>query len=144
MKVLFSLSEPRHKKPVFAYAKTKAQVSCAVTAQLISAHDCFRCTDSAIPYFLKSEISNFYPSSVAAQAGMCETRSETVEDRFSCVAVLFDKDLNVAIAAVLEVLNFGIIFMAILRLVLVSEFNIMTIVMTISLCMFRKYGDTLT
>ena len=75
---------------------------------------------------------------------MCETRSETVEDRFSCVAVLFDKDLNVAIAAVLEVLNFGIIIMAILRLVLVSEFNIMTIVMTISLCMFRKYGDTLT
>ena len=29
--------EPRHEKPFFVYAKTKAQTSCAVTAQLISA-----------------------------------------------------------------------------------------------------------
>ena len=34
----FSLYEPRHEKTCFfAYAKTKAQTSCTVTAQLISA-----------------------------------------------------------------------------------------------------------
>ena len=30
------INEPHHEKKLFAYAKTKAQISCAVTAQLIS------------------------------------------------------------------------------------------------------------
>ena len=34
---------------------------------------CFHYTDSTIPLPLKSEISSFYPSSVAAQAGLCRT-----------------------------------------------------------------------
>ena len=38
---------------------------------------CFRYIDSAIPLLSKSEISSLYPSSVAAQSGLCQTRSET-------------------------------------------------------------------
>ena len=38
---------------------------------------CFRYIDSAIPLLSKSEVSSFYPSSVAAQPGLCRTRSET-------------------------------------------------------------------
>ena len=63
-----------------AYAKTKAQISFAVTAKLISTF--FHYTDSTIPLFLKSEISSFYPSSVAAQAGLCQTWSETPKTGF--------------------------------------------------------------
>ena len=38
---------------------------------------CFRFIGSAIPLLSKSEISSLYPSSVAAQPGLCRTRSET-------------------------------------------------------------------
>ena len=38
---------------------------------------CFRYTDSTIPLLSKSEISSLYPSSVAAQPGLCGTWSET-------------------------------------------------------------------
>ena len=34
---------------------------------------CFRYTDNTIPLLLKSEISSFDPSSVAARAGLCQT-----------------------------------------------------------------------
>ena len=44
------------RKPDFAYAKTKPQISCAVAAQLIN-RLCFRYTDSTIPLLPKSEIS---------------------------------------------------------------------------------------
>ena len=37
---------------------------------------CFRYIDSAIPLLSKSEISNLYPSFVATQPGLCQTRSE--------------------------------------------------------------------
>ena len=33
--LLLSLYEPRHENRIFAYAKTKTQISCAVTTQLI-------------------------------------------------------------------------------------------------------------
>ena len=46
------------RKPDFAYAKTKAQISCAVTAQLISDF-AFAAFFSTIPLILKSEISSF-------------------------------------------------------------------------------------
>ena len=36
---------------------------------------CFRYTGSAIPLLPKPEISSFYPSSVAAQLGLCQTLS---------------------------------------------------------------------
>ena len=38
---------------------------------------CFRYTDSTIPPLLNSKISSFYPASVAVQAGLCQTCSET-------------------------------------------------------------------
>ena len=44
------------RKPFFAFAKTKAQISLAITAKLISAFF-FRYTDSTIPLLLKSKIS---------------------------------------------------------------------------------------
>ena len=44
---------------VFAYAKTKAQISCAVTL---------------LP---NSEISGLWQSPVAVQSGLCQTRLET-------------------------------------------------------------------
>ena len=37
---------------------------------------CFRNTNSTMPHLLKSEISSFQLSSVAAQAGLCQTWSE--------------------------------------------------------------------
>ena len=45
---------------------------------------CFRYIDIAIPLLSKSEISSLYPSSVAAQPGLCWTRSETKMLIFSC------------------------------------------------------------
>ena len=38
---------------------------------------CFRYSDSTIPPLLNSKISSFYPASVAVQAGLCQTCSET-------------------------------------------------------------------
>ena len=38
---------------------------------------CFRYIDSTIPLLSKSEISSLYPSSVAVQPGLCQTRFET-------------------------------------------------------------------
>ena len=47
---------------------------------------CFRFMDGKIPLLSKSEISSLWPSSVAAQPGLCRTWPETPEDRFSCDA----------------------------------------------------------
>ena len=38
---------------------------------------CFRYIDDTVPFLSKSEISSLYPSSVAAQPGLCRTRSKT-------------------------------------------------------------------
>ena len=38
---------------------------------------CFRYSDSTIPPLLNSEISSFWPASVAVQAGLCRTCLET-------------------------------------------------------------------
>ena len=38
---------------------------------------CFRYSDSTVPFLLKSEIASFWPASVAVQAGLCQTCSET-------------------------------------------------------------------
>ena len=43
---------------------------------------CFRYTDTTIPLLSKSEISSFYPSSVAVQTGLCGAWSETRETGF--------------------------------------------------------------
>ena len=44
---------------------------------------CFRYIDSTIPLLSNSEISSLYLSSVAVHPGLCQTGSETPEDRFS-------------------------------------------------------------
>ena len=43
---------------------------------------CFHYTDSTIPLLPKPEISSLYPSSIAAQTGLCQTRSETWKTGF--------------------------------------------------------------
>ena len=71
------------RKRIFACAKTKTQISFAVTAKLISAFG-FRYTDSTIPLLPKSEISSLQPSSEAVQSGLCRTWSETPKTSFIC------------------------------------------------------------
>ena len=70
------------RKPAFAYAKTKTQISFAVTAKLISAF-VFCYTDSTFPLLPKYGISSLYASSVIAQPGLCWTWSETPKTVFS-------------------------------------------------------------
>ena len=66
------------RKPAFAYAKTKTQISFAVTTKLISLTSlCFRCIDSTIPLLHKSEISSLQSSSVVVQPGLCQIWSES-------------------------------------------------------------------
>ena len=69
------------RKGIFAYAKTKMQISCAVTTLLIL-HLCFHFIDSSIPLLPKYEISSLQPSSVAVQPGLCRTMSETLKTGF--------------------------------------------------------------
>ena len=65
---------------IFASAKTKAQISCAVTAQLISAFV------FATQIVQIDKISNIYSPSVIVKAGLCWTRSETLKSGFCGVA----------------------------------------------------------
>ena len=58
-------------KPTICIGENKTQISCAVTAQLISAFV------STIPLLLVSKISSFLPSSMSVQPGLCQTWSET-------------------------------------------------------------------
>ena len=61
--------EPHHEKTrFFAYPKTKAQISCAVTAQLISTS----------VFAIHGQYNNYSSSFEAAQAGLCQTWSETL------------------------------------------------------------------
>ena len=62
------------KKRLFAYAKTKTQISCADDQHL-----CFRYMDSTIPLLSKSEMSSLLPSSVAV---LSRTWSETPKTGF--------------------------------------------------------------
>ena len=55
---------------------------------------CFRYMDSTIPRLFKSEISSFYPSSVAAQAGLCQTWSETPKTGFLAVTAQMTEGLS--------------------------------------------------
>ena len=71
------------RKPDFVDAKTKAQISFAVIAEL-PLHG----------FFLKSEISSFYPSSEAAQTGLCQTWSETPKTGFLASRLNFDISLR--------------------------------------------------
>ena len=62
------------------YAKTKVQISCAVTAQLISN---FGFATYRVQSLLsKSEISSLWPSSVTVQTGLCRTWSKNPKTGF--------------------------------------------------------------
>ena len=50
---------------------------------------CFRYTDSAIALLRTSETTNFCSSSVAAQAGLCQTLSETPKTGFLVSRLIF-------------------------------------------------------
>ena len=73
------------RKPAFACAKTKVQISCAIIAQLIRTADqhlYFCYIDSTIPLLPISESSSLQPSSVAVQPGLCRTWFETHKTGF--------------------------------------------------------------
>ena len=69
------------RKPDFRLCENKAAdqlcSNCTADQRL-----CFRYKDSTIPLLLKFEISSFQPFSVAAQAGLCLTCSETLKIGF--------------------------------------------------------------
>ena len=76
--------ESRHEKNLlFAYPKTKTQISCAADQCL-----CFRYTDSTIPMLSKTEISNLRPSLVALQPSLCRAWSETPKAGFLMTQVI--------------------------------------------------------
>ena len=62
-----------HEKTGFLHIKT--QISCAVTAQLISIFVLASHIVLSL-FFLKFEISTFYPTFVTVQAHLCQTWSE--------------------------------------------------------------------
>ena len=73
------LIKPYYEKTdLFAYAKTKLQISCALTAQLISTF-VFRFKDSTTPCLLKFKISSFSLSPVTVEACLCQTWSESLK-----------------------------------------------------------------
>ena len=61
------------RKPAFAYAKTKTQISCTV----------FHYIDYAIPILPKSKIPSLEPFSLAVQPSLCQTWSEIQKTDFS-------------------------------------------------------------
>ena len=74
---------------LFAYAKTKVQISCAVTAD---EHVCFRYIDSVIPLLSKSKFLSLKPSYEpcyeAVQSGLCWTWSEGPKTGFPATQLI--------------------------------------------------------
>ena len=75
------------RKQIFAYAKTKALISFAVTAKLQRLS--FRYTDSTISLLSKSRISSLKPFSVLVQFGVCRTWSETPKTGFLAMLLIY-------------------------------------------------------
>ena len=75
-------------KRLFVHAKSKTQIRCAVTAQLIAQLICVFVFAAQIVQFLffllNYDILNFKPSSVATQVSLCQTGSEILKTIFSC------------------------------------------------------------
>ena len=75
-------TEPQQEKTwFFAYAKTKAQNSCAITVQLINPF-VFATVDSTFPLLHKSEISRLLLSPMVAEPSLCQTCSESPKTGF--------------------------------------------------------------
>ena len=78
-----TLSEPGHEKTCFmSYANNKGAYQPAHPRSLISAF-VVRCLDSVMSLVSVTKISNFMLASVAEQADLSLTWSETPEDTFS-------------------------------------------------------------
>ena len=75
--------------------KTKAQIKCIVTVQLISAFG-FHYTDSTIPLLPRFKISSLQPSSVVVQTGLCRIWSETPETGFSRQGSFYSTNSNIS------------------------------------------------
>ena len=71
------------RKPAFAYAKTKTQISSRRGDREHDHRVCFCYTDNTIPPLPKYEISSLWPSFVTVQPGLCGTRSKTPKPVFS-------------------------------------------------------------
>ena len=82
------------RKPCFCLCKNKGadqlRSNCEADQRL-----CFRYTDSTIPLLPKSKISSIYLSSVVAQTGLCQTRSESLVRASTCRPRNFSEDLLV-------------------------------------------------
>ena len=78
------------RKPAFCICQNKdtdqLRGNCEADQRL-----CFHYTDNTIPLLPKSESPSLYPSSVAAQPGLCWTWSETLKTGFLTMRLIFDK-----------------------------------------------------
>ena len=83
----FQSFEPCHKN--FAYAESKAQISCASSAAQLISIFVFATQDCTVTILSKSEISRLKPSSVVVQPGLCRTLSETAKTGFLTTRLFF-------------------------------------------------------
>ena len=93
--VFFKMSATLWENLLFAYnyKKTKAQISCAVTAQLISAFFCY--IDRKSLYFL---IQNLKPLAIfcgCTAPGLCQTWSETPKTGFVMMQLIILGSLDI-------------------------------------------------
>ena len=70
-----SINEPHHEKTRFLPMRKQRRRSA-------DQHLCFCYMDSTIPLLLKSKITGFWPFSVAALTGLCQTWLETPKTGF--------------------------------------------------------------
>ena len=73
---------------------------------------CFRYTDSTITLLPKSEISGLWPSSMALQPGLCETRSDTPKTGFLTTRLIYKESavtstLAITIRRLCNILRFS-------------------------------------
>ena len=84
---------PAMRKPDFCPCKNKGASQLRSYSQLCSNCEadqrlCFRYKASTIPLLLKYEISSVYPSSDAAQTGLCQTWLETLKTGFLALRLI--------------------------------------------------------
>ena len=65
---------------------------------------CFRYADGTIPLLFKTQISSFYPSSVAAQARLCRTWSENSKTGFLALRLKCNRIDRSALAVICRVI----------------------------------------
>ena len=80
--ILFAKMSHEARKPDFCLCENKDADELRSNCEA-DQHLCFRYTDSTIPLLSKSKISSIQPSSVPAQTGLCQIRSETPKTSFS-------------------------------------------------------------